>query len=307
MATRAYQPTSDPLISVVIPAHNRAAVLGRALASALQQTHGSLEVIVVDDSSSDGTADVAQEYADRDFRVRLIRKPTHAGAQAARNTGITHAKGAWVAFLDSDDYLLPRSLELRLSLAAQLGLQVVHSECCILESDDDPECRRFGTPPLAGGVYAQLLERPGPTFPGLLVAREALAQIGPLDERIVSYQEWDTSILLARHNEFGFVDEPTFVYDCRHAGTISKDPLRAATGYEQVVSKHREEIMRCLGRKGLAVHCRNLASQFGGAGAYGTALKYLLKAFLQSPSSLKGLAGTSRTIWRSRRAPGVSR
>ena len=72
------------------------------------------------------------------------------------------------------------------------------------------------------------MQKPGPTFPSLLVSKEALVRIGYLDETIVAYQEWDTAIRLARYYEFAFVPEPTFVYDCRQSDTISKDSLREA-------------------------------------------------------------------------------
>ena len=161
-------------------------------------------------------ASIIAMLAQEDERIRFLRHDSNRGAQAARNTGIRAAKGEWIAFLDSDDQWFSESLEVRLQLAMEKRLHVVHSECSVLRSEST-EPRRFGIPRMQGQVYKELLRRPGPMFQGLLVSKEALTRINLLDETIVSYQEWDTAIRLAKYYDFGFVAEPTFLYDCRHA------------------------------------------------------------------------------------------
>ena len=96
-------------ISVVIPAYNSAAQLARALDSVLAQTRPAEEILVVDDGSTDATAEVARSYGDA---VRLIAQ-ANAGAAAARNAGIRAARGTWIAFLDADDEWLPDRLALQ--------------------------------------------------------------------------------------------------------------------------------------------------------------------------------------------------
>ena len=86
-------------------------------------------------------------------------------------------------------------------------------------------------------------------FPGLLVTKKCFERIGQLDENIVFYQEWDTSIRLAKYCRFGFVPEPNFFYDCRYTEAISKDSLREAKGYEQVFTKHFWSIFGLLGAR----------------------------------------------------------
>jgi len=94
----------DPLVSVVIPAYNRAEFLLRAIRSVTLQEYSALEIIVVDDGSNVAIADtLAQE---RDRRIRSIRRDRNGGAAVARNTGIQQARGSLVAFLDSDDEYL---------------------------------------------------------------------------------------------------------------------------------------------------------------------------------------------------------
>src|SRR5207237_4630876 len=96
-------------------------------------------------------------------------------------------------------------------------------------------------------------------YQSMLTPKEALVQIHYLDESIASYQEWETAIRLAQKYEFAFLPRPTFVYDCRHASTISKNPLRRAVGYEQVFKKHRRAVLRHRRPPRLSMPFRNAA------------------------------------------------
>lgn len=102
-------------VSVVIPTYNRAPTLPRALESTLAQTIDDLEILVVDDGSTDDTASVLATYQDVDSRVRPVVHATNQGANVARNTGIEHARGEYIAFLDSDDEWHPEKLERQLA------------------------------------------------------------------------------------------------------------------------------------------------------------------------------------------------
>src|ERR1017187_5960230 len=110
-----------PSISVVIPTYNRAHVVVQAIESALQQTLRDLEVIVVDDGSTDGTG----ETLDREYgnRIRYFHQQNQ-GQSVARNKGLWEAKGEWVAFLDSDDVWLPEKLQHQLQ-----ALEIFRAKC----------------------------------------------------------------------------------------------------------------------------------------------------------------------------------
>ena len=97
-----------PKVSVIIATYNRAALLPRAVNSVLSQIYSDYEIIIVDDCSSDKTQEVIQEFTDP--RIRSIRHKTNQGAAAARNTGIAHARGKYIAFLDDDDECTPNRL-----------------------------------------------------------------------------------------------------------------------------------------------------------------------------------------------------
>ena len=272
----------NDLVSIIVPVFNRRSAIREALESILKQTYEHWEALVVDDGSTDGTAQVVEEYSRADSRVRLLRHGQRKGAQAARNSGIRAAQGRWIAFLDSDDQWLPDSLEARLGLAERAKVHVVHSDCHVLRPDET-QPQRFGVPPMEGKVYRELLRRPGPLFPSLVVSKEAMARIGYLDESIASFQEWDTAIRLAKYYDFAFHPEPTFIYDCRQEDTISRNMLCTAIGYEQVFRKHRWAVLKHLGPKALAFHYQTVAAHFRLAGDGRKALRYLLLAIFLWP------------------------
>jgi glycosyltransferase involved in cell wall biosynthesis len=281
-----------PLISVIIPAYNREKTLEICVKSILNQTYTDLEVIIVDDASTDRTVEIAHQLVKSDHRVRCLRHSSNLKAQAARNTGIKSAKGNWIAFLDSDDQWLPDSLELRFNLANSANVKVVYSECYVIRPDSPQE--HWGMVPLSGNIYRHILQQPGPMFQSLLVAREALERIGFLDESIMTYQEWETSIRLSKHYEFAFVETPTFIYDCRGSDTMSKNMLKDAEGYRQILKKHFLEIVKHLGLPGLARHYQVLASRYQLAGETGQALKYKLSSVVSWPFRASILARVLR-------------
>jgi glycosyltransferase involved in cell wall biosynthesis len=111
---------TTPLVSIIIPLWNRARLVGETLASCCGQTYQHLEIIVVDDGSSDDGQEVVKEWQRLDERVRLIqREQLPKGAPSCRNIGLQHARGAWVIFLDSDDLLASNAVELRLSAISE--------------------------------------------------------------------------------------------------------------------------------------------------------------------------------------------
>ncbi len=166
----------SPVIGVVIPAHNGERHLAAALDSVLAQTYERLDVVVVDDGSSDASRDVAQRYSPE---VRSIALP-HGGLGAARNVGVAAIRGSYVAFLDQDDVWEPTKLELQLAAFDRLprpDLLFGHA-------------REFISPEVAHKLAHRIrcveYARPA-TLPGtMLASRAAMAQVGPFERRWIS-------------------------------------------------------------------------------------------------------------------------
>jgi glycosyltransferase involved in cell wall biosynthesis len=115
--------SAEPLVSVVIPAYNAEKTIRNAIHSVLEQTMSDVEVIVVDDASTDGTARVVEGIDDR--RILLLRSPSNRRCSAARNLGLRHAKGSWITFLDADDEFVADRLE------SLLGAALGEEECFV--------------------------------------------------------------------------------------------------------------------------------------------------------------------------------
>lgn len=120
-------------ISVIIPAYNAADCIERAVRSALDQTLPPYEIIVVDDASTDRTRLIVEEIAAREPRVRLLALAANGGPSAARNAGLDHVTGEWVAILDADDTMKPRRFEAMLAVAQKDGLDMVADNIDLLD------------------------------------------------------------------------------------------------------------------------------------------------------------------------------
>jgi succinoglycan biosynthesis protein ExoO len=135
----------DVQVSVVIPAYNVAGFIGRAIASVQAQAVGDWEIIVVDDASADGTADIVRAMAAVDPRIRLLRQDRNRGPSAARNRAIAAAAGDWIAVLDADDAWRPERLARLLATAAETGADFIA---------DNPIRFDLGAGAEAGPVFA---------------------------------------------------------------------------------------------------------------------------------------------------------
>lgn len=103
-------PSGEPLVSLIVTAYNIAPYLAECVASIQAQTHANLEIVIVDDCSSDDSAEIAQSLADQDCRIRLVRKPRNEGALYAKLDGIRHCTGSYFLLCDGDDWLSPHTV-----------------------------------------------------------------------------------------------------------------------------------------------------------------------------------------------------
>lgn len=232
-------------VSVVIPAYNREKTIRRCVDSVLSQTYPVREIIVVDDGSQDNTIRILEEeYKDS----VLVIKQSHKGAQAARNAGIIAARSEYIAFLDSDDEWLDKKIELQMRLLDKKPDAVVCGNGYV---EQNGVKRMFRLQGCNGNVYKSALSDSFALFPTIVSKKENLVKIGLLDERVPSFQEWDTSIMLSKTCEFLFVERPLFIYHLHDGETISKNTKRDIDGQEYILNKYKYEILSQYGMKGI--------------------------------------------------------
>ncbi len=202
----------DPVVSIVTGAYNASQWIGETLQSVEAQTFRQFEHIVVDDGSTDGTAEIVRGYGG----VRLVQKE-NGGAPSARNAGIAAARGAFVAFLDHDDLWTPDKLERQVALhRAQPDLTWSYTDAVFFDSgtgEDLHRVRDFSTPH-SGRVFRPLLLNNFIPFSSSFVRRDLFATYGGLDERPERrhIDDWDLWLRLAADEPLGYVPEPLLRY-----------------------------------------------------------------------------------------------
>lgn len=129
---------TNPLISVVTPCYNAEKYIGKTIESVINQTYQNWEMLVIDDCSTDNSANIVKDYERDDSRIRYIKMPKPSGSPAyPRNVGINESKGEYVAFLDSDDLWLPHKLQSQLDFICKTGASFVYSYCSRFVTLDD--------------------------------------------------------------------------------------------------------------------------------------------------------------------------
>lgn len=229
---------NEPLVTVVIPTHNRAHLLPRAVKSVLEQTYRSFELIIVDDASTDSTRQIVEGISDG--RIHYACHEENRGGPAARNTGISRAKGAYVALLDDDDEWMPRKLEEQVQMFSRVtkrvgliysGLEVRSSQGRVIDTI---------MPELRGNLRIRLLEGTTIGSPTPLIRTECFTKVGLFDETLKSCQDWDMWKRISEQYEFDFVPD-ILAATYFHEHQISSDLSCRIPGRQRMIEKHMEE------------------------------------------------------------------
>jgi glycosyltransferase involved in cell wall biosynthesis len=195
-----------PKVTVIIPSYNRVHYLGDAIGSVLAQTFDDFEIIVVDDGSTDASADLLRAIDDP--RLRYLYQP-HRGISAALNNGIRHARGVYVTRLDSDDLWLPGLLQTLVPLLeAQPQVGVAYASGQAIDSQGNRLAHVQGIPErFPGDALRSLLYEDCTCNIALVARRECFDRAGSYDETLLANEDWDMWLRVARHYRFIFVDE----------------------------------------------------------------------------------------------------
>jgi len=249
-------------VSVVIATHNRRRMLAQALRSALAQRDVDLEVVVVENGSTDGTPDWLRSL--RDPRVRPIISERPLGGTGARNAGLQAAEGEWVGFLDDDDLWAPGKLRAQLDALAATGRTWGYTGCVYI---DGRGRLTGGTPPLdPEEVMARLPQRyvvPAGTS-SMLWRNGVLPDGGLLDPRLTYMVDWDLALRLARTGPPAAVAAPLVAYR-QHGANMS---VHAASYFDEVqVIAEKSADLRGGRLLDLAYQRRNAGSEWMRVGA----------------------------------------
>ena len=226
---------SDPwAVSVVIPTYNRRGRLGRSIESVLGQTKAPQAILVVDDGSTDGTADwVRKSYP----RVTVIEQK-HTGVSAARNKGIEKAATDWIAFLDSDDCWMPDKLDKQMrALSLNPGYRICHTEeRWIYRGKERPVAAPYRKK--GGWIFRSCLAVCAISPSTVVVHRKVFDEVGYFDESLPACEDYDLWLRITSRMPVLLVDEPLIE---KHGG--HRDQLSAAWGLDRFRIKALRKIL----------------------------------------------------------------
>jgi glycosyltransferase involved in cell wall biosynthesis len=259
-----------PDVAVIIPTRGRSQLLGTTLHCALNQVGVELEVIVVDDGSTDDTAALLKRHDDD--RLRVLRNDTPQGVSAARNRGIAHARSRWVAFLDDDDLWAPDKLSAQLEAAESAGRGWVYTG----DVNVDRDLRVLsGAPPPPPDEVVRSLRRYNAIPAGasnVVVRADHLERVGVFDPGLRRTEDWDLWIRLARTGPPAWVPRPLVGYTVHRSGA-SRNMPKMIQELDLIASRYDIPI-------DLAAHYRWAAWSHLVDGERGAALRYYRRAVL---------------------------
>lgn len=301
-----------PAVSVVIPTYNREETISRSIDSVLAQTFDDFELIVVDDASTDNTATVVDQYDDP--RVQFVSHDENRGGSAARNTGIAHAEGEYIALLDSDDEWEPTKLQHQVDCLSTRSDEWVAAYCGyhveiegwtgrirsvltrVVGSEATSSHGREGGEELIPEVLMMQLPTGGAST--LIVKRDAINKIDRFDETFQRHQDWEFLIRLLHAGKLAYLNEDLVI---KH--DTSSPPLEIVERSKQkYLSKFEEEIEAAenAGYDVTRQHQFDLARYHFREGKFREGLTYIdtVQMLYQQNLALvrSGMTGTLRTV-----------
>ena len=229
-----------PRVSVVITCFNYGRFLQESVESALFQSFVDLEVLIIDDGSTDNTSAVVRRWTGKK-QFRYIRQE-NAGQAAAKNLGIRESRGEFVAFLDADDRWDKHKLEKQIERFSDRQVGVVYSRVFRMKPDGtDPynPVRRGHLVPRRGSVTKYLIFDNFVPFSSAVVRRQCLEKVGGFDETLRMSIDWDLWLRISVSYDFDYVNEPLAYYRVGHAGQMSRNAMIRQDSCDRISDRFR--------------------------------------------------------------------
>lgn len=293
---------TDDGVSIIMPAYNAGQTIQEAIQSVVDQTHQRRELIVIDDGSSDDTADIVRGFGES---VRYYRQ-ANAGPAVARNCGIRLSRFPWVAFLDADDVWLPEKLSVQLEAAGNSGARAVYTNCRNFGSIDRVAELRSKPPMPSGDIFEDLLHDNLLTLSTMLVCRDALRAMDGFLPEMTGAEDWDLWLRLAADGvEFEPIAEPLVLYRWQD-NSFSKNNermtrMRAIT-VEKALCSPRGRQLRWKTRREARANASATSAWFTSPASASSAAWLYLKASATSPWTAGHWKGLARHLLHSLRS-----
>jgi glycosyltransferase involved in cell wall biosynthesis len=248
-----------PLVSVVLPTHDRVQLVRSAVASVLEQSERDLELIVVDDACADGTAAYLAELVRQDERVQVVRNSVSKGGAGARNVGISHSRGKWIAFLDDDDEWLPGKLLRQLEV---LGANVAAVACsCSYVIRFPSGASKVVAVPTRVTLRQLLTDNHMGGASLCICASGTLKEIGGLDPAFRSAQDQDLWVRLRQKGDIVACSEPLVLFRAHRGARITNNMQSQYFGSKRFYFKHRHLMDVSIRRRRVAQTCFLMSRQ----------------------------------------------
>lgn len=224
---------NKPLVSIIIPNYNRAHLLKDVINSVVKQTYKNIEIIVVDDASTDNSINILKEIQKNNKKLTIKRLEKNSGANICRNKGVELSNGEYISFLDSDDYFKKDKIEKQISVFTEkedVGF--------VVTGFGEKNFKKVSEGYI--DIKETLFQNNLGGFSTLMVRKDIFQYVGGLDPKLLSCQDWDLFLKLLVNSKGYKITENLVIYDLQE-DSISKNPYKVISGFE-IVSERAKNL-----------------------------------------------------------------
>lgn len=278
----------DKLVSVIIPSFNQTSELKNAVESVKNQSYSQLEIIIVDDCSTQNVEEVIENI--NDSRIQFYKTETNSGVTEARKLGIVNSTASYITFLDQDDVFNLKCIENKMNKFFENdNINLVISD--YLENNQIKNCSKIHKMEnFASNFKEEICKSPGPFFQCCMFKRELFDDINFLfDKKAIPSEDWDFFINLSSSKlNIGYVQSPDFIWNFSE-DSQSANYEKEAVGLHYILKKHKNIFLNQIGKIGLSDHYRMVARVYEKGNLLDKAKNMYKLAFKMYPKSNKNI------------------